>query len=195
MSGRAVEPDEERIEVASRAQLRRWLGRHGDRKSGLWLVTWKKGSERYLPYDAIVEELIAHGWVDGQPRALDERRSMRRIAPRDPSSTWSKANRERVARLERDGAMTRRGRALVEAAKRSGAWDRTAEAENGVVPKDLAKALERHGSSRTFDRFPPSSKRVILEWIDAAKTEETRAKRVEETAAKAVEGERAHHYR
>ena len=185
----------DRIAVASRDELRGWLGRHGDRKDGIWLITAKKGHADYLAYDFIVEELIAYGWVDGQPRGLDDTHSARRIAPRDPSSTWSKANRERVARLEEAGAMTERGRALVEAAKRNGAWDRTTAAEDGRVPDDLAAALDRAGASETFDGFPPSSKRIILEWIAEAKTDRTRTKRIEETTSEAKLGRRAHHYR
>ena len=111
----------ERIEVASRDELRAWLGRHGERRGGVWLGSFKKGNPRHLPYEAMVEELLAHGWVDSRPRALDGQRSMHRIAPRDPASTRSRANRERVARLEAEGRMTEAGRA-VPAAKGSGAW-------------------------------------------------------------------------
>lgn len=59
---------------------------------------------------------------------------------------------------------------------------------------DLADALARDGSAKTFDGFPPSSKRVILEWIAAAKTDATRTKRIDDTARKAARGEWANHY-
>ena len=183
------------IEVTSVEDLRAWLGARDARTGGVWLVTWKAGDPRHVPYDAAVEELIAEGWVDGQARGLDAARSMRRIAPRAPGSTWSAANRARVAKLEAEGRMTDRGRALVAEAKASGAWDRTADAEAGVVPPDLARALDAGGVAATFDGFPPSSKRVILEWIGTAKTEATRSKRIGETVSEAKAGRRAHHWR
>ena len=196
-AGKGLEGSEgaERITVASRAELRRWLSRHASRETGLWLVTWKVGDARHLPYGDLVEELIAAGWVDSQPRALDAARSMRRIAPRDLASTWSRANRERAARLEAAGRMTARGRRAVQAAKASGAWDRTEAAEAGVIPDDLEKALKDAGACATFDGFPPSSRWIILEWIGSARTPETRARRISETAAEAKAGRKAHHYR
>ena len=186
-----------RVEVASREALQTWLAANRDRREGVWLVTFKKGYPhgRYLPYDQIVEELLTQGWVDSQPRALDATRSMRRIAPRNPDSAWSKANRERVIRLEQQGRMRPAGREVVAAAKASGAWTRNMAAEALVVPQDLAKALQATGAREQFDAFPPSSRRIILEWIEAAKRDETRSRRVQETAEKAARGERANHYR
>lgn len=187
--------DDERIEVASRDELSSWLARYGTRRSGIWLVSYKKGDGRYLPYDEIVDELIAHGWVDSQPRKLDETRSMRRIAPRDPGSSWSTKNRAKVEASEKASRITPAGRAAVKAGKASGAWDRTLAAERLEIPGDLAAALAEHGVRNTFDDFPPSSRRIILEWIVEARTDATRARRIAETAEKAGKGERAHHYR
>lgn len=186
---------DERFEAASQEDLRRWLSANQDRKDGIWLVTYKKGDERYIAYDDIVLELIAHGWVDSQPRALDGKRSMRRIASRSPKSSWSKSNRDRVERLEASGRMTKAGRQAVMAAKASGAWDHNAGAEALLVPDDLARALAAADAGETFEAFPPSSKRIILEWIAAAKRPKTRQRRIVETAEKAAKGERANHFR
>jgi hypothetical protein len=51
------------------------------------------------------------------------------------------------------------------------------------VPKGLADALAGDADAeRNFGAFPPSARRAILQWIDAAKKPETRAKRFAETA-------------
>lgn len=192
---KAGEDGLEQVYVASRDQLRDWLEQHHAQKESIWLITYKKGGERYLPYDAIVEEALCFGWVDSQPRTLDRERSMRRLSPRDPNSSWSKKNREHVARLEAAGLMRAAGRRVVAAAKRSGAWDRMKDAENLKVPGDLARALREHEARNTFDGFPPSSRRIILEWIETAKKPETRTRRIEETAQKAARGVKANHYR
>jgi uncharacterized protein YdeI (YjbR/CyaY-like superfamily) len=50
------------------------------------------------------------------------------------------------------------------------------------IPPDLARELEVRGSTQQFARFPPSSRRAILEWIESARRADTRAKRIAETA-------------
>ena len=92
--------------------------------------------------------------------------------------------------------MTKSGLKKVEAAKLDSSWDALVEIQAGVLPKDLNLALNSNQVARkNFDAFPPSSKRIILEWIAGAKTPETRTKRIEETVTKAVENKRANHYR
>ena len=46
-----------RVEVKSRGELRTWLlNNHG--QQGVWLVTYKKSSQYYIPYSDIVEECL-----------------------------------------------------------------------------------------------------------------------------------------
>ncbi len=85
-------------------------------------MTFKKASGgSHVPYDDVVEEALAHGWVDRQPRKLDERRSMLLVTPRKPASGWSRANRQRVERLTATRLMTSAGLAALEVAKANGA--------------------------------------------------------------------------
>lgn len=186
-----------RVEAASREELRAWLAANHRRTESVWLATWKKAAgAKHIPYDAIVEEALCFGWIDSRPQRLDAERSMRLLSPRKPGSAWSDANRERAERLIRDGRMTEAGLAKIEAAKRDGSWTRIAGAQTGAAPADLAAALARYPSAAGhFAAFPPSSKRIILEWIAQAKRPETRAKRIEETAEKASRNIRANHYR
>jgi hypothetical protein len=56
---------------------------------------------------------------------------------------------------------------------------------------DLKKALARNPRARAaFDGFPPSAQREYLEWIDSAKTDGTRARRLEQTIEWLAEGKR-----
>jgi len=131
----------EQIEIETEAKLHDWLSENGARSGSRLLVTYKKGYDRYLPYDRIVRVLIAHGWVDSQPRSLDDSRSMRLISPRRPGSNWSRANRERAEDLIEKAEMTQRGRRAVEAAKEDGSWRALIDIEAGVVPDDLVAML------------------------------------------------------
>ncbi len=55
-------------------------------------------------------------------KKLDETRSVQLVSPRRKGSTWSKVNKDRVARLEADGLITAAGQAVIDAAKESGTW-------------------------------------------------------------------------
>ena len=182
----------EQVDVGSVTELRDWLAANGRRATSIWLVRHRKGDPRHLTYDQIVDTCIAFGWVDSQPRKLDATRSLIRLSPRDPKSNWSAVNKERVERLERDGLMDERGRHMVELAKETGTWDFLDDVDRLIEPDDLSSALDAEPEARRlWDRFPPSSRRGILEWIKVAKTDATRAKRIAETVAKAAENRKA----
>jgi uncharacterized protein YdeI (YjbR/CyaY-like superfamily) len=135
-------------------------------------------------------------WIDSKPNALDEFRSIQFFAPRNPKSNWSKVNKERVARLIKEKRITDAGLAVIEAAKKNGAWDALNEVEEMIIPDDLLKALKKEKQAYIyFMAFPKSSKKNILEWIYNAKQTETRNKRIEETVTLAKDNIRANHYR
>lgn len=188
-----LQPDQLWIEDAG--DLRDWLEENYDREDSIWVVRWKKKEGRpYVTYDEIVDECICFGWVDSLPKKLDDERTMLRISPRNPKSNWSGKNKERVAELTKQGKMHTSGLEMVELAKESGTWDFLDDVEKLIVPPDLQKALETTlEAEHYFDRFPPSSKRGILEWIKTAKTEPTRNKRIQETAEKASRNIKANH--
>ena len=85
------------------------------------------------------------------------------------------------------------GQEAIDIAKENGTWSLLDDVENLVVPDDLAAAFDLHPGARdTWEAFPRSAKRSILEWIVTAKRPETRGARIAETAEKAGRGERAH---
>jgi uncharacterized protein YdeI (YjbR/CyaY-like superfamily) len=182
--------------IESRAQWRRWLGKHHARPDGLWLVTWKKTSGGpHVSYDEVVEEALAHGWIDSKSRALDAERSMLWLAPRKPRTGWSAPNKARVERLLAAKRMHPAGLAKIETAKEDGSWTKLDAVEQLTVPPDLAAALKRQPPAAAhFDSFPRSVKRGILEWIVQAKRPETRARRIDETARLARRNERANQW-
>jgi uncharacterized protein YdeI (YjbR/CyaY-like superfamily) len=106
------------------------------------------------------------GWVDSTANTVDDERSMLWFAPRKRGSGWSRPNKERIERLDRDGLMQPRGRAVVGAAKADGSWSLLDDVENLMVPPDLAAAFAvRAGSREQWEAFPRSARRGILEWI------------------------------
>jgi uncharacterized protein YdeI (YjbR/CyaY-like superfamily) len=180
------------VQVESRAELRNWLIANQTQKDSIWLVTFKKGKGPYVGYDDIVEEAICFGWIDSRVAKLDNDRSMLLLSPRRTSSAWSKVNKDRVTKLEPLGLITAAGQALIDQAKLDGTWDKLNDVDALVEPPDLISALNGTPKAReNWHRFPPSSRRGILEWINAAKRDETRAARVLQTATLAAQGIKA----
>jgi uncharacterized protein YdeI (YjbR/CyaY-like superfamily) len=180
-----------------KAAWRKWLEKKRKKQKAVWLIYYKpiSGKTR-VSYNDAVDEAICFGWIDSKPNKLDELRSIQFFAPRNPKSNWSKVNKERVTRLIKERRMTAHGLAVIEEAKKNGAWDALNEVEEMIVPNDLLKALKK--SKKAYDyfmAFPKSSKKNILEWIHNAKQEETRDNRIAETVKLAEEDIRANHYR
>lgn len=178
------------VEVRSRAELRAWLAANHGRKSGVWLVSGKKASEHYLPYEDIVRECLAFGWVDSLGRAKDAQRSMLWIAPRKAGSNWSRINKAHVERLEAEGLMAPPGRAAVERARADGTWTALDGVEALEVPPDLARALDEAGARATWDEFPRSVRRGVLETLLNARRPETRSGKVAAIVEATARGER-----
>ena len=123
---------------------------------------------------------------------MDAERSKLWLTPRQPKSAWSKVNKERVERLTQDGQMAEAGLRIVALAKETGAWTALDEVEAIKVPLDLLTALRANKqAAKCFDAFPPSAKRGILQWIQSAKTPQTRQRRAAQTVESAARNVRA----
>jgi uncharacterized protein YdeI (YjbR/CyaY-like superfamily) len=185
------------LTIGSRTQWRAWLAAHHDRAAGVWVVTYKKGSGGpYVAYDEVVEEALCFGWIDSLRRTLDADRSQLLVTPRQRGSRWSRVNKQRIQRLTAAGRLAPAGLAAVTNAKADGSWTALDAVEDLLEPEDLRAALDAEPNARvSWDGFPRSTKRAILEWITTAKRPATRASRVAETARLAAQGVRANQWR
>ncbi|MGF1562921.1 MAG: YdeI family protein [Geminicoccaceae bacterium] len=180
-----------KIEVTSAGALRAWLEQHHGQSDSVWLVTFKKHvAGRYVGREAVLDELIAFGWIDGIRRKLDADRTMQLIGPRR-HDVWALSYKQRAARLIADGRMHAAGLKAIEAAKRQGLWDAMADVDALRVPDDLQAALEAMPPAAAwFAAAAPSYRRNVLHWIKLAKKAETRATRIARTAELAARGEK-----
>ena len=97
-----------------RAAWRKWLEKNHAKEDGVWLIYYKKSSGKAaISYEESVEEALCFGWIDGTNKGIDEETYAGRFTPRRSKSPWSASNRERVARLIRDGRMTEAGMAAL----------------------------------------------------------------------------------
>ena len=185
------------IHPKTRAAWRAWLEQHHARSEGVWLVSYKKATDKArFDYDEAVEEALCFGWIDSKPNKLDDERAMLWFAPRKVGAGWSRLNKARAEKMIAAGQMTPAGLAKIEAAKQDGSWNALDAIEELAIPPDLDRALNANPiAAQYFQGFPRSVKRAILEWIANAKKPETRARRIEETARLAAQNVRANQWR
>ncbi|WP_086819655.1 YdeI family protein [Allokutzneria sp. NRRL B-24872] len=178
------------VSASTPAEWRAWLERNCASSKEIWLIIHHKGSATpSVRYHEAIEQALCFGWIDGLHRKHDKDSSRLRFTPRGPRSTWSAVNRERAARMVEQGLMTERGQAVIDLARAKGTWELTAS-----FPEDLQRALAADKTAEAnFATFPPSSTRLILEWIAGAKKPETRQRRIERTTTLAAQGIRANH--
>lgn len=188
--------DTPHVQPRDRAAWRRWLQRHHESSTGVWVVTYKKSAGKPSPtYDEIVREALCFGWVDSRPGTVDDERTRLYVCPRKPGSPWAATNKARVAELVADGSMTPAGLQVIDRAKGDGSWSVIDSSEAALVPTDLAAAFATYpGSAEAFASFPLGVRKQILQWIALAKRSATRAARVDETARLAQQGIRANQW-
>ena len=163
-------------------EWRCWLNaNHADEKV-IWVIIQKKASKRLgIRYEEVVLEAVSHGWIDGKIKSLNNNEFMQRYTPRRRNSVWSRSNRERAERLISEGRMTSAGLKTVEEAKQNGRWDKAYSSRRSAVdvPEDLIDALKKNKTAHeNFESFPPSTRFLYIHWINEAKRQETRKRRI-----------------
>jgi uncharacterized protein YdeI (YjbR/CyaY-like superfamily) len=145
------------------------------------MVFYKTHTKKPSPtYDDAVEEALCVGWIDSLIKKRDADSYMRKMTPRKPGSNWSPPNKKRVAALIAAGLMAEAGLAKVTAAKESGDWDRWVAPEvSSAMPSELTAALAK----TFFESLAPSYRSHFVMWINAARRDETKARRAAESIA------------
>jgi len=116
--------DVDTVNAKTRLQWRRWLEKNGQSKNEIYLIVYHKNSAtKGIKYAEGVEEALCFGWIDSISYKRDAESSYQRFTPRKPASSWSQSNRDRVARLEKEGLMTDAGRRVIEISKEKGKWE------------------------------------------------------------------------
>jgi uncharacterized protein YdeI (YjbR/CyaY-like superfamily) len=171
------------IEIDAAPQLPQWLADHHAQTESVWLVTYKReAGEKYVSREAVLDALIAYGWIDGIRRKRDDGKTMQLISPRK-HQRWAKSYKDRAAQLEAEGIMKEPGRAAIASAKQAGLWSELDHVDHLTVPPDLVAALRGEPPAEdNWQAFAPSYRRNVLRWIAIAVKPETRAARVEKVA-------------
>jgi uncharacterized protein YdeI (YjbR/CyaY-like superfamily) len=169
------------LDLPTAAQWRAWLAARHACESEIWLVFHKRHTGRpSIAYDDAVDEALCFGWIDSLIRRLDEDRYARKFTPRKADSRWSTANRRRYAKLKASGRLAPPGLERCPT-------DRDGDAPRPSLdrlPPYIERGIKRHPAAWTFfQALAPSHRRKYIIWIDSAKLEPTKARRLKQAIA------------
>jgi uncharacterized protein YdeI (YjbR/CyaY-like superfamily) len=175
------------------AEFRAWLKKNHKTADEIIVGYFKKSSgKQTMTWQESVDEALCFGWIDGIRRKYGEDSYGNRFTPRRPGSNWSTININRVGELTKLKRMQPAGLA---------AFARRTEAKSGIYTYELKdvlpldKALEKKfkANKKAWDFFQsqaPYYRKLMTRWLNSAKAEETRLRRLEKLMAAAQQERR-----
>jgi uncharacterized protein YdeI (YjbR/CyaY-like superfamily) len=169
------------LRVPTVDQWRDWLAEHHASESEVWLVFYKLHTGvASIDHKDALDEALCFGWVDSLVRRLDDRRYALKFTRRRADSRWSAANRKRYAALKASGRLTPAGLERAPTDRGYGLRPRRLSMPS-KLPRYIQAALKKHPAAfRHFKTLTLSQRRRYFAWIESAKHEETKARRLKE---------------
>ncbi len=168
-------------EFKDSASFYQWLGKHHNKEAELWIKIHKvdSGLQSITPKEAI-DVALCWGWIDAVRKPFDGKSYLQRYTPRGAKSIWSQINVDNVARLVREGRMTRHGLEKVDAAKSDGRWERAYQSgKNMKIPDDLQAAIDAEPKAKEmFGKLNAQNRFALAFRTHNMKTEAGRKKKI-----------------
>lgn len=151
----------ETLYVTQRKPWREWLEANFDSAREIWLVYPNKASgEPRIVYNDAVEEALCFGWIDSIIKKLDPLHAVQRFTPRNPKSSYSQQNKERLRWLAEEGLLHP---SVLESV-------REILAEEFVFPEDILQTIQENELAwKHFQSFSPAYQRIRVAYIDIAR--------------------------
>jgi uncharacterized protein YdeI (YjbR/CyaY-like superfamily) len=160
---------------------RHWLTEHHGSEPEVWLIFYKRHTgAASIDYKDALDEALCFGWVDSLIKRLDDRRFARKFTPRRADSRWSAVNRKRYAELKAEGRLKPPGIERPPTSRGYGPRPPRLLLPSRL-PAYIRAALRTHPTARRcFESLPPAERRRYFAWIESARREETKLRRLEE---------------
>ena len=166
----------------TRGEFRKWLEKNHAKQTELWILFYKvHTNKKSVRYAEAVEEALCFGWIDGIVKRIDDEKHAQRYTPRKPRSIWSNVNKERAKQMIDSGKMTEAGLAKIKEAKKNGWWQKAYSIQvNHKMPPEMKKVLMSDKEAwRNFQNFSKGGQNTYIFWVNSAKREETKRKRIQ----------------
>jgi uncharacterized protein YdeI (YjbR/CyaY-like superfamily) len=187
----AERPTREQVTVfPDAAAFRAWLELHHADTSELWVAYYRKGvGKTAMTYAEAVEEALCFGWIDGITYRVDDEVFTNRFTPRRRGSVWSPANIARVAELKRAGRMHAAGLEAFEGRdRRRDQPDMRNHPLRQLAPELEARIRAQASAWAFWQAQRPSYRKAAAYWIQSAKQEATRERRLTAVIDEAAAG-------
>jgi uncharacterized protein YdeI (YjbR/CyaY-like superfamily) len=167
--------------IRTLAQWRDWLTKHHSSETEIWLIFHKRHTGvPSIDYKDARDEALCFGWVDSLVKRLDDRSHVIKFTPRRADSRWSAVNRKRYAELKAEGRLKPPGIERPPTGRGYGSRPPRLPMPS-KLPAYIEEALKNHPTAlRHFEALPPSQRRRYFAWIESAKREETKLRRLKE---------------
>ena len=161
-------------------EWREWLHENHENYSGIYLIFYKvEHANDSMRWEEAGKVALCYGWIDSTVKSLGNGKRKQYFTPRNEKSVWSALNKRHIEDLLSKNLMQESGLSKIEIGKQNGSWTALDDVENGVIPKELQDAFNKNTTAfKNYQNFAPSYCKSYLYWLNQAKREETRQKRI-----------------
>ncbi|MDT0540113.1 YdeI/OmpD-associated family protein [Croceitalea sp. P059] len=171
-------------------EWREWLLENHMSTKGIYLIFYKiEHPMLSMRWEEAVRVALCFGWIDSTVKSLGNGKRRQYFCPRKPKSVWSKVNKDHLKELKAQGLMHKSGLRSIKTAKENGSWIALDKVEKGIIPEDLQMAFDKN--QKAFDNyqsFTKGQRKSYLYWLNQAKRNETRQKRIIEIISLCKQG-------
>lgn len=162
-------------------EWRSWLENNHKNSNGVYLIFYKVESEKpSMRWEEAVKVALCFGWIDSTVKKIDHERRRQYFCTRKPKSVWSKVNKSYIKQLIIENKIHQSGLETIEAAKQNGSWTALDDVENLIIPEDLNAVFNKYPKAfKNYQNFARGYRKSYLYWLNHAKKEVTRQKRIE----------------
>lgn len=159
-----------------------WLSLNHTEYKGIYLIFYKvENPEPSMRWEEAVKVALQYGWIDSTVKSLGEGKRKQYFSPRKPKSIWSAVNKKYIEELTKNNLMHQSGLNSIKIAKENGSWDELNKVDKGIIPEELQKEFDLNPIAHSnFKNFAPSYRKNYLYWLQQAKRQETKLKRMAE---------------
>lgn len=163
-------------------EWRDWLHENHKLLKGVYLIFYKVEHENdSMRWEEAVKVALCYGWIDSTVKSLGDGKRRQYFTPRNEKSVWSALNKKYIEELIASNLMHPSGLEKIEIGKKNGSWTALDAVENGIIPKDLQFEFYKNTQAfENYQNFAPSYRKSYLYWLNQAKRETTRQKRITE---------------
>jgi uncharacterized protein YdeI (YjbR/CyaY-like superfamily) len=138
-----------------------WLAKNFQKEKEIWLKYPKKESKtKRISYNDAVEAALCFDWIDSTIQKYGDLATIQRFTPRNPKSSYSQANKERLRFLSKNclihSSITEKITKILQ--------------KKFIFPKDILKEIQKDKLVwSNYNQFSDSYKRIRIAYVENAR--------------------------